>query len=129
MNGVLLICATNSRLIVDSIELLNSNGERIAAPSRNVSSIQYYINGMTVNTTYVCRVNSTLGSQNSSIFAMSDNDYAGIEEATIVTQSVTVAEKYSPEPNIPVVLIAVTSSGALLVLLAIFTIVCIISLR
>ena len=60
---------------------------------------------------------------------MSDNDYTGIEEATIVTQSVIVTEKHSPEPNIPVVPIAAASAGALLVLLAIFTIVCIISLR
>lgn len=125
----MLTCSTNSSLIVDSIELLNSSGERIDAPSRNVSSTKHYINGMTMNATYVCRVNSTLGSQSSSIFVMSDNDYAGIGEATIVTQSVTVAEKHSPEPNIPVVPIATASAGALLVLLAMFTIVCIISLR
>ena len=124
----MLTCSTNSSLIVDSIELLDSNGERIAAPSRNVSSIQYYINGTTMNATYVCRVNSTLGSQ----IYQTDNElinnyYAETEETTVVTQSVTlVAEKHSPGLIIP---ITAASAGALLVLLVIFFIVCIISLR
>ena len=82
---------------------------------------------MTMNSTYVCRVNSTLGSQNISIFVTSDNDNEPEGTDTIAIQSVTlVAAKHSPD--IPVIPIAVASAGALLVLLGIIFIVCIISL-
>ena len=85
-----------------------------------MSSIQYYINGLTMNATYVCRVNSTLGSQNVSIFVTPDND----NDAESVT---SVAAKRSPD--IPVIPIATGSAGALLVLFGIIFIICIISLR
>ena len=93
-----------------------------------MSFIHHNINSKTMNATYTCRVNSTLGSQNISIFVTSDNDNEPEETDTIAIQSVTsVAAKHSLD--IPVIPIATASAGALLVLLGIIFIVCIISLR
>ena len=77
----MLTCSTNLSFIIDSIELLDSNGRRITEPSRNVSFIHHNLNGGEVmNSEYICRVNSTLGSQNQSVhiineFESSQHDY------------------------------------------------------
>jgi hypothetical protein len=69
LDGSTLICSTSLSLIVDSIELLDSNGRRIAGPSRNVSFIHHNLNGSEMrNSYYICRVNSTLGSKTLSVF-------------------------------------------------------------
>ena len=138
-NGSTLICATNSSLIVDSIELLDSDGQIIiAGPSRNVSIIHHNLNGKMMSSEYICRVNSTLGSQNISIFVNSSEAVeTNTQSATEVpskpspnTQSATeVPSKQSPTTQ-SVIPIAAASAGALLILLSIiFILVCIISLR
>ena len=122
-NGSTLMCTTNSSLIVDSIELLDSDG-LITGPSRNISFIHHNLNGKMMNSEYICRVNSSLGSQNISIFVNSS-----VTKETN-TQSVTeMTSKRSPTTQ-PVIPIAAAGAGALLILLGIiFILVCIISLR
>jgi hypothetical protein len=101
-DGSTLTCATNSSLIVDSIELLDSDGRKITEPFKNVSSIHHNLNGEMVNSKYICRVNSTLGSQNLSI--------------NYVTKETNTNTK--PSQNTPVIPIAAASAGTLLVLLS-----------
>ena len=130
------MCTTNSSLVVDSIELLDSDGQMIIAePFRNVSIIHHNLNGKMMSSEYICRVNSTLGSQNTSIFVNSSEAVeTNTQSATEVpskpspnTQSATEV----PSPNTQSVIpIAAASAGALLILLGIiFILVCIISLR
>ena len=130
LEGSMLTCSTNLSFIVDSIELLDSNGQRIAEPSRNISFIHHNLNGSEVmNSEYICRVNSTLGSQNKSAFinnngteeSNTQTDYGTTDQST---REVTTMKS----PNTPVVAIAAASAGALLILLCIiFILVCIIS--
>ena len=136
----MLTCSTHLSLIVDSIELLDSDGQRIAGPSRNVSFIHHNLNDSeAVNSEYICRVNSILGSQNQSYYNISVNnnwtkeintriDHETTETKFNFQSTMEVAAKKNP--NIPVVLIAAASAGTLLILLSIiFILVCIISLR
>ena len=111
------MCITNSSLIVDSIELFDSNGQIIAGPSRNVSFIHYNLTSEMMNSKYICRVNSTLGSRNISIFV--NNFEANTQSMTEMTAKRSL-----------VIPIAAASAGTLLILLGIFFILaCIISLR
>ena len=80
----------------------------------------HHQSAMNMNATYVCRVNSTLGSQN---LILSSG------EPTTVTQFET-QNAANQNPNIPVIPITAASAGTLLILLGIiFILVCIISLR
>ena len=125
LDGSMLTCSINSSLTVDSIELLDSDGQRIIKSSKNLSFINYKLNTMITNVTYVCRVNSTLGTQNFSIFVLSTN--YEIEETTSQSSTLVVVKQ---SPTIPVIPIAAASAGTILILLGIiFILVCIISLR
>ena len=62
LKGNLLTCSTNTSLIVDSIELLDINGQRIFGPVVQTSLLVISVSSHSSNT-YICRVNSTLGSQ------------------------------------------------------------------
>ena len=76
----MLICSTNLSFVVDSIELLHNEGRRIVEPSRNISFIHHNLNDSEVmNSGYICRVNSILGSQNQSYYIISVNNN-GTEE-------------------------------------------------
>ena len=131
----MLTCSTNPSFIVDSIELLDSDGQIIAGPSRNVSFIHHNLNGKMMNSEYICRVNSTLGSQNKGAFinnngteeTYTQTDYGTTE--TNVQSTREVAAKKTPNTQ-QVIPIAAASGGALLILLGIiFILVCIISRR
>ena len=51
-----------SSLIADSIEILDINGQRIFGPVVKTMSLSYSVIS-SPNMVYICRVNSTLGSQ------------------------------------------------------------------
>ena len=86
----MLTCSTNLSIIVDSIELLDSDGQRIAGPSRNVSFIHHNLNGNgAVNLEYICRVNSILGSQNQSIYITKEFESNQHDYITTMTTMIT----------------------------------------
>ena len=62
LEGNLLTCSINTSLIVDSIELLDMNGRRIFGPVVQTSLLVISLSSHS-SSTYICRVNSTLGSQ------------------------------------------------------------------
>ena len=125
MDGSTLTCATSLSLIVDSIELLDSNEQWITEPSRNSSSISHNLNE-TIHSKYICRVNSTLGSH-ISIFITSSETIETSTDYETNTQSMTSKQSPTTQPVNPIV---AASAGAFLILLGIgFILVCIISLR
>ena len=95
----MLTCSTNLSFIVDSIELLDSNGQRITEPSRNISFIHHNLNGSEVmNSEYICRVKSILGNQNQNVyitneFESSQHDYV-ITMTTMITPGIVLYYYY-----------------------------------
>ena len=66
MEGNLLTCSTNPSLSVDSIEFLDINGQRVLKPALMTSLLSYSMISDT-SMAYICRVNSTLGSQSATL--------------------------------------------------------------
>ena len=127
IQGGLLNCFTRHNLIVNSMEILDANGQRIRGPVENTFFVSYDVD-TTINATYYCRVNSTLGSQNLSILVLS-TEY---ETEEIITQSASpIVTKQSSitTPNIPIIPVAASAATVLVLLLIILILACIIILR
>ena len=73
LDGNLLTCSTNPSLTVNSIELLDINGQRVSEPVMQTSSLSYSVISDT-SMAYICRVHSTLGSQNATPILISTTD-------------------------------------------------------
>ena len=86
----MLTCSTNLSFIVDSIEILDSNGQIIAGPSRNVSFVYHTLNGSeAMKSEYICRVNSTLGGQNQSVYITNEFESNQRDYVTTMTTMIT----------------------------------------
>ena len=121
----MLNCSTNSSLVVDSIELLDADRQTVIQTVTNTSLLNYKANITTQNVTYICRVNSTLGSQ---IYRLNIND--GYEAKGVTTPPMTLVPTVSPSPvNIPLTPIAASAATILALLLIITLLACIILLR
>ena len=115
---------------MDSIELLDVDGDRIHDSVINKSTLSYVINTTPTNATYTCRVNSTLGSQNVSLYVFIDDQE--IEETTvqsIATTLVFTEQNSILTPNIPLIPTAASIAIILTLLLIILILACIILLR
>lgn len=124
-----LNCFTKLNLTVDSIEILDDNGWKILGLIQYTSLLNYDID-TTVNATYYCRVNTTLGSQNLSISVPSMlSDYENAEVTTQHASSMIIVTKPITPPEFPVIQVAASGAAVLALLLIILLLTCTIFLR